>query len=129
MEITKNCGSIVYQLTPEELEAEVWKPYANGPYLISNYGRVKSKSWNMPEHICRNQEQWNGMVIYHLLVDGKLRYRKAQRLVADTFGLEKPGPGYELTHINGNRNDNRLCNLKWVTHSENMSNIMATVVR
>ena len=46
------------------------------------------------------------------------------RIVAETF-IEKP-EGYgkvEVDHINRNRQDNRVENLRWVTHKENMSNI------
>ena len=45
------------------------------------------------------------------------------RLVAEAF-LEKP-EGYgkvEIDHRNHNRLDNRIENLRWVTHKENMSN-------
>ena len=45
------------------------------------------------------------------------------RLVAEAF-LEKP-EGYdkvEIDHRNHNRLDNRIENLRWVTHSENMRN-------
>lgn len=50
--------------------------------------------------------------------------RPVHRIVAETF-IEKP-EGYgkvEVDHINRNRQDNRVENLRWVTHKENMSNI------
>ena len=45
------------------------------------------------------------------------------RVVAETF-IEKP-EGYgkvEVDHLNHNRQDNRVENLRWVTHEENMNN-------
>ena len=43
------------------------------------------------------------------------------RLVAETF-LSNPKGYNEIDHINHNRLDNRVGNLRWCTHSENMSN-------
>ena len=43
------------------------------------------------------------------------------RLVAETF-IENPKGYNEIDHRNHNRLDNRAENLRWCTHSENMSN-------
>ena len=50
--------------------------------------------------------------------------RTVHRIVAETF-IEKP-KGYgkvEVDHINRNRQDNRVENLRWVTHKENQANL------
>ena len=43
------------------------------------------------------------------------------RLVAETF-LSNPKGYNEIDHRNHNRLDNRVCNLRWCTHQENMGN-------
>jgi len=51
------------------------------------------------------------------------KHRKlVHQLVMEHFGPPKPGPKYEIDHINRNKLDNRLENLRWVTHTENMYN-------
>ena len=43
------------------------------------------------------------------------------RLVAEAF-IDNPQGYTEIDHLNRNKSDNRICNLRWCTHSENMSN-------
>ena len=43
------------------------------------------------------------------------------RLVAETF-IDNPQGYTEIDHVNRNKSDNSVANLRWVTHSENMSN-------
>ena len=50
------------------------------------------------------------------------------RLVAETF-LSNPKGYNEIDHINHNKLDNSVANLRWVTHSENMSNSSKHKVR
>ncbi len=51
------------------------------------------------------------------LVNG--RTIAVHRLVYETFNNEIP-EGYEVDHINFERDDNRLCNLQLLTHAENL---------
>lgn len=44
------------------------------------------------------------------------------RIIMELFGPPKPGPKYQIDHINRVKTDNRLSNLRWVTPSENCLN-------
>ena len=44
---------------------------------------------------------------------------KVHHAVLEAWGFPRP-KGYECDHINGNRIDNRLVNLEWVTPAENI---------
>ena len=54
-------------------------------------------------------------------VDNKRLRKFVHRVVWEAFNGEVP-EGFELDHINADRADNRLDNLRLVTHSENMKN-------
>jgi hypothetical protein len=59
----------------------------------------------------------SGYAQVRLFVDGKYRWVSVARLVLQAF---TGSVGEQVNHKNGLRLDNRLENLEWVTHSENM---------
>ncbi|MDY3368390.1 HNH endonuclease [Zhenhengia yiwuensis] len=61
----------------------------------------------------------DGYMRYTLSKDGKLFTRFAHRLVAEAF-IENVDGKPEVNHIDCNRANNKLENLEWVTHAENM---------
>lgn len=103
---------------------ELWKEIQgyNGRYFVSNQGRVKriyEKSKKENYMIASKNEK--GYCRVRLSYNYKSNLKSLHRLVAEAFipNIEnKP----EIDHINGNREDNRAENLRWVTHSENMNN-------
>lgn len=100
---------------------EIWKPIEGfDNYMISNLGRVKSCKYGK-ERIMKPLKDKYGYLAIHLLKDKKSNNKRIHRLVALAFipNVEnKPC----IDHINTNRSDNRVENLRWVTYKENNNN-------
>lgn len=93
---------------------EEWKDIPELPfYEISSFGRVRSKGSDqvLKTNICRGYER---VCIYHKSI-------YIHKAVAKTF-LPNPENKPQIDHINRNKLDNRLENLRWVTSSENNIN-------
>jgi hypothetical protein len=58
-------------------------------------------------------------------VDGKLKTVRAHRLIAIAF-IPNPEGKPEVNHIDGNRENNSVTNLEWVTRSENCMHAIRT---
>ena len=103
---------------------EIWRDIKGyeGDYQISSNGRVKSLKFNIStqkyEHIMKPQPTWGGYLRVALRKDGKIRLFAVHRLVAEAF-IPNLNNKPVVNHINGNRQDNKLENLEWVTHKEN----------
>ena len=105
--------------------AEVWKPISDFPrYEVSNMGRVRSnccKDGRKVRYVFKAYLRSNGYLCVDLSISGR-KSRKVMavhRLVARAFIGERP-EGYVIDHINGDRWDNRVQNLRYVTCSENL---------
>jgi hypothetical protein len=96
---------------------EIWKPIKNyeNYYEVSSMGRVKKVSGKM-----MSQHKWNGLYwSVKLMVDGIRKSFFVHRLVAQAF-IENCNNFSFINHINGNKEDNNVCNLEWCTHACNM---------
>ena len=91
-------------------EKEIWKVWHNGPRVIwevSDQGNVKR---NGEIYECRLNKGYK--VFCHYSV---------HRAVAELF-IPNPNNYNEVDHINGNKLDNRVINLQWCTHQQNLNN-------
>lgn len=94
-----------------------------GLYQVSNYGRVKSIDRILP-----NGKTHKGKVLYVHLINGyptvslcknsKQHNHKIHRLVAQAF-IPNPDNKPCVDHIDADRANNNVVNLRWVTYQEN----------
>ena len=104
---------------------EVWKPIKDyeGLYEVSSLGRVRILNYRKTGKgkILKNIECSNGYLTVGLRKNGKRKFLKVHRLVAEAF-IPNPEGKPCIDHINTIKNDNRIENLRWVTHEENSNN-------
>lgn len=65
-----------------------------------------------------------GYRVVMLSINGKQVGRMAHVLVAEVFIGKRPTPKHEVNHKDGNKINNAVENLEWVTRSENMRHAM-----
>ena len=87
-------------------------------YFVSEKGKIFSfkNKINMIELVLEIQN--NGYVYVNLYKNGKRKHARVHRLVAEAF-IENPGSKPVVNHKDGNKQNNDVSNLEWVTHKEN----------
>lgn len=103
---------------------EEWKdiPGYEGLYQVSDQGKVKSLSRRKahgalyPERILRDAKSNSGYMRVVLCKESKTTNKSVHRLVAEAFIGESR---LEVDHINGDKTDNRLINLRYATTRQN----------
>ena len=102
--------------------ALTWKPIVGYPqYEVSNTGKVRSTSTKreLTPEVHYGRDKSEPYIRYQLSHLGTTKHLRVNRVVAFAF-LGKPSqPGMEVDHKDGNRKNNRVTNLEWVTPEEN----------
>lgn len=97
--------------------SENWKPIPGyvGRYEVSDLGRVRSLK-GTPKILKPGLRRGYPSVV--LAVNTVKKNRSVHTLVMEAFD-QWPREGLEIAHLDGDRTNNHISNLKYVTHAEN----------
>lgn len=106
-----NCKECLYgsdHTEPGVFTEELWLPYKDTGYLVSNTGKVKNKHGRLMKPIQQN----NGYYKVMLYIKGKNKFLWLYRLVAETF-IDNPNNLPMVNHIDETHDNDRVDNLQW----------------
>lgn len=112
------------------MDREVWRWVVGyeGRYMVSNMGKVVSvpcvqkrgsKSYHKPGITVADNDNGHGYRVLSLYSDGVQKQVTVHRLVATAF-IPNPDNLPEVNHIDGNKQNNCVSNLEWVTRRQNI---------
>lgn len=87
--------------------------YLDTKYLVSIDGRIFNENTGRE---LKQQRNGNGYLKVTLTVNGKQVQKLSHRIVAETYLINK---SIQVNHKDGNKSNNHVDNLEWVTASEN----------
>lgn len=99
--------------TDPDLTDEIWKDHPSKQFLCSNLGRIWKKS-GQKSYGNRRQDG------YFTICVGGRKNRMVHRLILEAWEPTSSETKLEVDHSDGDHGNNRLSNLSWVTHAENM---------
>ena len=106
------------------MTTEVWRRIPMAPdYEASNLGNVrnavKRRGTRVGKILTQRPNSRGLYPVVDVRIDGRKVVKRVHRLVGDAFFGSIPD-GLETRHLNGDGFDNRLANLRYGTHAENM---------
>ena len=114
----------VHILSTDKASREVWKDVVGyeGLYQVSNFGNVKSlgNEFSRKERLLKLSPQSKGYLTIVLQKNATRKMVLVHRLVAEHF-IDNTESKAQINHINGIKTDNRVENLEWVSHRENLN--------
>lgn len=97
-------------------------PSTNFLYEVSNDGVLRNVKSKRIVKGSIGKEKNNEYVHVHLAYGGKQHHKRMHQLVMECWGPPCPGKGYVIDHIDGNKTNNNISNLKWATRELNLEN-------
>ncbi len=91
-------------------------------YEVSKNGVIRNKKTK------RVKKQYIGSTGYYMVtfsVKNKSNPKRVHRIIANAF-IENNDKKPDINHIDGNKLNNNIENLEWVTHKENMTHAFGT---
>ena len=111
------------ELIPEV--GDVWGDVIGyeGKYQVNTKGEIRSLNYGRMNKICLLKPYLGnrGYLNVVLSKDNKTKIKMVHKLVAEAFIPNEDSKPF-IDHINNIKTDNRVENLRWVTHKENMRN-------
>jgi hypothetical protein len=109
---------------------EEWKPVPEfeGIYEVSNCGRVrriKPSHWNKINYVLKHRFSNCGYPTIMLWDSPRHKTFNIHRLVARVF-LGEPNRYFTVNHKDGNKTNNHVSNLEWMTMKENFRHFIAS---
>lgn len=106
---------------------ELWTLcYDNPNYEVSSFGRIKRKhpaSGTSPGKILKQETSNKGYLRCQLWMDGKSKKYLVHRLILNSFQPSQV-PVLCVNHKDGNKKNNNINNLEWVTHKQNTNHAL-----
>lgn len=98
---------------------EIWKtiPGTNNKLEVSNYGNVRSLLRGKP-YVLKTQRDKKGYHRIRITINRVKMSFKVHRLVAKAF-IENPNNLPQVNHIDGNKDNNQVSNLEWISNKDN----------
>ena len=104
------------------MEEELWKEWPQDPRIkVSNKGNVVSCKRGAPYPLKMRHNNSGYQMVHVAHASSQL----VHRMVAETW-IPNPNHGKQVNHINGDKDDNRVENLEWVTPSQNLCHAFRT---
>jgi hypothetical protein len=99
------------------VKLEEWKDIQGyeGKYQISSFGRVRNIQKG---NFLNPSPNYKGYLRVNLWKNGGYKTKVVHRLVCKAF-LDNPDNKPQVNHIDGDKTNNKLQNLEWVTNDEN----------